>query len=140
MHMHCEAFEEKSMKTCALLEQFIFFLKDTEHFPLIIDLVDDTDENLKPWCSMLFQMCKKFDFIGTAYNLGAMPMGVSGPMRNLRESLVYWLNCAIGKGEFILQKIKTGHLNRIHFHHNLTFLLTKINGKLKRLFNRSVWN
>ena len=140
MHGYLETFDEKVMKTTALLNQLIFFMKDSEHLPLILSLVEPHDENLDRWCRLFYALTQKFNVIKKLYRLRNMPMGAYTVFLNVRDATLYWTNCVIGKAEHILSQINSGTLNEISFHHQLTVLLTKVNAKLKRLFNRSVWN
>ena len=72
---HLETFEEKQQKSYGILSNFLMYAKDSEHFPLLLSLVNHKDPNLEPYCCMFFVLASKLNIVARAYNMPNFPIG-----------------------------------------------------------------
>ena len=100
---HLETFEEKKQKSYGILSNFLMYTKDSEHFPLLLTLVDRNDPNLEPYCRMFFILTSKLNIVACTYKMPNFPIGYGSQMKDLYEVICYWLNCCIIKAEYLIR-------------------------------------
>ena len=126
------------MKSTGLLRNFLMYCADTENFPLLLNLLDNGDPNLEPYCRMLCCLAKKLNAVARAYKFNNFPIGDSTQLKNIYSATCYWLNCCINKAEYML-KVLSGDFNQYLLHHQMTRLMMRVNEKIEKLFNLTIW-
>ena len=135
-----ERLEETKIKAKCVLANLIMYCKDSEHFPLILSLIDVEDPRLGPYCDLFFSLCRKFNTINRVYKLDYFPMGGEQTTYRLYDETHYWLNCCIGKAEYLFNALDGQSLNQYHLLQQLTRIVIRANGKLEKCFKGNIWN
>ena len=137
---HLKTFEEKQQKSYGILSNFLMYVKDSEHFPLLLTLVNRKDPNLEPYCRMFFVLTSKLNIVARAYKMPNFPIGCGTQMKDLYQAIGYWLNCCIIKAEYILPLLKDDKYNQFLLHDKVARVVLKVNARIEKLFRLTLWN
>ena len=133
-----ETFEEKKLKTKALMKQFIMYCIDGDYFPFLINTINDSQQ-MQRFVNFFQCICTKLDTIYKVYKLEDTHQFENIETHNLYVATNYWMNACIIKVKFILSLLDKQNMSHSILHNRLIKLLSKINEKIHAYFKTTIW-
>ena len=133
-----ETFEEKKIKSKALMEQFIMYCVDGDYFPFLLTTTNNPQQ-MQRFIDFFQCICTKFSTIYKVYKLKDIHQTENIQLSNRQAAAHYWMNTCIIEAEFILSLFDKQNMSHSILHNKLIKLLSKVNEKIHAYFKTTIW-
>ena len=133
-----ETFEEKKLKSKALMEQLIFYCIDGNYFPLPFTTTSDPRQ-MQRFVDFFKCISAKFNTIYHVYKIEDFPETENIEIANCHATAHYWMNACVTQAKFILLLLDKRNMTHPILHDKLIQLLSKVHEKICAYFKITIW-